>query len=495
MSQTESSQGVCFRKEERKESWETDLLGRKDAAHQLERLIANAPGPYVIAMTSEWGSGKTFFLKAWEKDLRARHRPCVYFNAWETDHAGDPLLALTGCITNSLKKQKLIKPRRLNSFKTTASKIVSQAPGTFSKLFVGLANHYTDGALEDVKEVVSDTMKLGTDLFLKNNARRKGFTKQLAAIAKEATDSVLEQAEDPINGTNHFPLFVMIDELDRCRPSYVIELLENIKHLFGVPGVVFLLAIDQDQILGIIQHTFGLCSLEDRDVRHDYLQKFIDVFWQLPEPDNFEFVYTKLLEKSIMCPKQWPNMQAYQQNEYCSLPEKKYLNYNTSFYASLAKGASMKKKSLREYIQLIEKFNIISSLYTLDARHYFVIFYYLLNETSETEKRELLRTDFTERSDKLYRINARDSVLLEIYTCMIENTFSHARIELSGGNVHSGEDFFTYKTVNAITNEKFSGAELAESVKQKLNFLDTFHFGTQSPVKLIRGTFEEVGHE
>ena len=88
MSQNESSQGVCFRKEEREPSWETDLLSRKDAAHQLERLIANAPGPYVIAMTSEWGSGKTFFLKAWEKDLLARKRPCVYFNSWETDHAG-----------------------------------------------------------------------------------------------------------------------------------------------------------------------------------------------------------------------------------------------------------------------------------------------------------------------------------------------------------------------------------------------------------------------
>lgn len=486
MSQTESSQGVCFRKEEREPSWETDLLGRKDAAHQLERLIANAPGPYVIAMTSEWGSGKTFFLKAWEKDLLARKRPCVYFNAWETDHAGDPLLALTGCITESLKKNKFIAPRRLNKLAKTASNIFAKSPKFFCRAAVGVVDKATGGGLADVKDEILDTMDLGTDLFLKNNKRRADFVEQLETIAAEASEKAQKLPVDPTNGTHHFPLFVMIDELDRCRPSYVIELLENIKHLFGVHGVVFLLAIDQAQILGIIQHTFGLCSLDDRDARRDYLRKFIDVFWQLPEPDSFEFVYTKLLEKNIRCPKQWPNiqLQAYQQNGTCYLSEKKYLNCNASFYASLAKGASMKKKSLREYIQLIDKFNIISSLYTLDARHYFVIFYYLLNENSETEKRELLRTDFTERSDKIHRVNARDSVLLEIYECMIENSFNHALIELSGGNVHSGEDIFTYNAVSTITSERFSGAELAESVKQKLNFLDTFHFGTQSSPRL-----------
>ena len=360
MSQNESSHGVCFRKEEKEPSWETDLLGRKDAAHQLERLIANAPGPYVIAMTSEWGSGKTFFLKAWEKDLLARKRPCVYFNAWETDHAGDPLLALTGCITESLKANEFIAPARLKKLASTASDIFAKSPQILCKMAFGAANKAFDGALDEAKDEILDAMDLGTDLFLKNNERRADFVKQLETIAAKASGKAQKLPADPINGTNHFPLFVMIDELDRCRPSYVIELLENIKHLFGVSGVVFLLAIDQDQILGIIQHTFGLSALEDRDVRQDYLRKFIDVFWQLPEPDNFEFVYTKLLEKNIKRPEQWPNWQSHQLDEYGDFPERKYMSSYSSFYASLAKGASVKKKSLREYTQLIEKFYIIS---------------------------------------------------------------------------------------------------------------------------------------
>ena len=56
-------------------------------------------------------------------------------------------------------------------------------------------------------------------------------------------------------------------------------------------------------------------------------------------------------------------------------------------------------------------------------------------------------------------------------------------------------DEVVFHTIKTISNEKFSGAELAASVKQKLNFLDTFHFDTKPLVTLIPGTFEEVGHE
>ncbi|WP_419182173.1 P-loop NTPase fold protein [Pantoea ananatis] len=36
-----------------------------------------------------------------------------------------------------------------------------------------------------------------------------------------------------------YPLFVFVDELDRCRPTYAIEMLETIKHLFSIENVVY----------------------------------------------------------------------------------------------------------------------------------------------------------------------------------------------------------------------------------------------------------------
>lgn len=443
----------------------------------LNGSLPTLPGPYVIAMTSEWGSGKTFFLKAWGKDLLARKRPCVYFNAWETDHAGDPLLALTGCITHSLRKQKLIKPKRLKNFATAASKIVSQAPSTFSKILVGVANHYTDGGLEDVKEVVSDTMKLGTDLFLKNNARRKGFTKQLEAIAKEASDNTFELPEDPINETKHFPLFVMIDELDRCRPSYVIELLENIKHLFGVPGVIFLLAIDQDQILGVIQHTFGLSDTNGRDIRQNYLRKFIDVFWKLPNPDAFTYAFNTIKTKGFPIANDWPCQPALYWGEHISDENRTFFEGKNLFYAMLALFVQGNESiSLRELTQHIDKYNLISLAYPLSTKESFVIFNLI---TAPLSKHSDIKNslNYANGALRIIQINTSGGRLVNsVFGYLHGHIFGYRDPELKDPRERSSRDEILYDFIRSLVRP-FSGPELYASAMKKLSFLDEFDFG------------------
>src|SRR5690606_11772240 len=41
------------------------------------------------------------------------------------------------------------------------------------------------------------------------------------------------------NAKARLPMFIFVDELDRCRPNYAIELLEGLKHLFDVRGLCF----------------------------------------------------------------------------------------------------------------------------------------------------------------------------------------------------------------------------------------------------------------
>ena len=53
------------------------------------------------------------------------------------------------------------------------------------------------------------------------------------------------------------PMFVFIDELDRCRPTYAIELLETVKHLFDIPGLVFVIATNTDQLQHSIKAVYG----------------------------------------------------------------------------------------------------------------------------------------------------------------------------------------------------------------------------------------------
>ncbi|MGZ8364256.1 MAG: KAP family P-loop NTPase fold protein [Caulobacteraceae bacterium] len=57
--------------------------------------------------------------------------------------------------------------------------------------------------------------------------------------------------------TVKLPFFVLIDELDRCRPTYAIELLEQVKHLFDIDNTIFVIATDGDQLAHSISAVYG----------------------------------------------------------------------------------------------------------------------------------------------------------------------------------------------------------------------------------------------
>ena len=78
-----------------------NLIGdRKVLVKRLTTLIQNTYSPYVIGLNSEWGSGKTFFLNAWQNYLSTENPEavCIYFNAWKNDCSGDPLANLMATV-------------------------------------------------------------------------------------------------------------------------------------------------------------------------------------------------------------------------------------------------------------------------------------------------------------------------------------------------------------------------------------------------------------
>ena len=86
------------------------------------------------------------------------------------------------------------------------------------------------------------------------------------------------------------PLVVVIDELDRCRPSYAVELLEVAKHLFRVDHVVFVLTVNRSELAHSIRSLYG------NDFDGDgYLRRFFDIAFQLPAPNDREKFVTSLL--------------------------------------------------------------------------------------------------------------------------------------------------------------------------------------------------------
>jgi hypothetical protein len=59
---------------------------------------------YVLNLNSEWGSGKTYFLKRWSNDLQ-NHFPVVYIDAWQQDYSDDPLMTALSSVIKQLRDQ------------------------------------------------------------------------------------------------------------------------------------------------------------------------------------------------------------------------------------------------------------------------------------------------------------------------------------------------------------------------------------------------------
>ena len=79
-----------------KDPWVDDVLDRKEIADRLTRIVEDQEVPFVISVDGRWGTGKTFLLKRWQRDLENQRFQAIYFNAWEDDFSDDPLLAIIG---------------------------------------------------------------------------------------------------------------------------------------------------------------------------------------------------------------------------------------------------------------------------------------------------------------------------------------------------------------------------------------------------------------
>ena len=245
--------------------FENDLLGRKEPANILSNLVASIEGPCVIAVDSSWGTGKTTFLRLWAQLLRNQGFSVVEFNAWETDFSGDPFVALSTEMTESLSSfdNETIK-NRIEQTKELAKEVIRAS-------LPGAVRHLTSG-LVDVQSVVGKKDEMAD--YRKARQARSKFRESLQEMAGALAAANEQRA-----------LVVVIDELDRCRPSYAVELLEAAKHLFASDGIVFVLALNRSELAHSVKTLYGV----DFDAI-GYLRRFIDVDFRLPDPDRTEFI-------------------------------------------------------------------------------------------------------------------------------------------------------------------------------------------------------------
>lgn len=241
-------------------------------------------GNMFISLDAKWGSGKTFYVRQVEQtlnyltkkskeldieeniktafsksplekmELQYTYFP-VYYNAWLYDNHDDPLMSLIFIIS---KMCESYCDTKINSA-TISEKIFS---------------------LMDFLSLSIGKFQIGSNF---EGVREKFVGKDILSSVK-TEDEIREKVKEIFNEIiveNVEKLVVFIDELDRCRPSFAIEMLERIKHYFDDDRIIFVASINREQLIHSISKCYGI-NFDSTG----YLDRFFDKNVYLPEIDT-----------------------------------------------------------------------------------------------------------------------------------------------------------------------------------------------------------------
>lgn len=251
--------------------FENDALNRHRFASVLNSIIdIYSNTGMVLSINGEWGSGKTTFIRMWRQQLIDNGYKTLYFNAWTTDFFDDALTALLGELKNEFPKNELF------------TNIIEKG----SKISLNVGEAIIKGLLHKFSGVEIDAIVAGI------SSVKEQFSESIESYSKRKTDlndfrnSLSELVESESKGK---PVVFFIDELDRCKPDYAVQVLERVKHLFEVPNIVFVISVNEMQLQYAIQGFYGSNNIDGKE----YLRRFFDFSLDLPTPDLSE--YAKVL--------------------------------------------------------------------------------------------------------------------------------------------------------------------------------------------------------
>ncbi|APS29277.1 NTPase [Pectobacterium brasiliense] len=232
---------VIFSLDGENETLSIDTLDRQRYAEYLYYyLIQQENKNTVINLNAEWGSGKSYFTRRLYLSLK-NHHPCIYVDAWKQDFSDDAFLTLFSSLISQLEFYAGNLDRKLLR--------VGESIGRFAK---GVVPEIVSGLIKKhvgIEEI--DTLAKTAATILLEEHREK--IKSIETLKKE----LKKWADISFNKGFKPPIFIFIDELDRCRPDYAISLLEIVKHIFNVDGFIFIIATDTNQLQHSIKNIYG----------------------------------------------------------------------------------------------------------------------------------------------------------------------------------------------------------------------------------------------
>ncbi|WP_028867900.1 KAP family P-loop NTPase fold protein [Psychromonas arctica] len=304
------------------------IFGREEFAVNLKNIFTNTDGGFVLAIDASWGEGKTSFTHQLIYDLKYSNNLIpIYYDAFSNDFSSDTFLSIGATISHEVEKHFQKKGlNNKNKIQITHLKSVTKKTAVeLVKLGTNLAvRSLTAGVVgsSELEKFASDAFNSVTfdTLELDLNKKFEAYENSKTSIQSyvKALESVCSENEKVV---------FFIDELDRCRPNFAVEVLEKIKHLFLAKNVIFVISYNKLQLSKIISSVYGV----DAEDSFKYLEKFIHIEAKLPMIDSkYQESSYKLLFNSFVdeFDIQLPSDE-YLRNMFISLCSDKHLKMNS----------------------------------------------------------------------------------------------------------------------------------------------------------------------
>lgn len=247
-----------------------DVLDRASFVKQiidLTMIVSENRKNCCFAIEGDWGSGKSFVLEKIQEHLdkeKAEGRDrffTVRYDCWEYDYYEEPVVAIISVLKDILDSYLNLIPEGAKSFLLdTAKNMITKAGVGILKSKLGV----------DIRECIGES-KTDAELY----DQYFGFREAIETVRNGMKEIAKDQT-----------VVIIVDELDRCLPTYAIKVLERIHHIFnGLENVVVIIAMEKKQIENSLHQIYG----EGMDV-DQYLKKFISFSVKLDNGSARNFI-------------------------------------------------------------------------------------------------------------------------------------------------------------------------------------------------------------
>ena len=265
-----------------------DLLDRQEIIDQLIQVINTISDNQIyctFALNGAWGTGKTFVLKRLIKQLLDYQDGEKFFvfhyNCWQYDYYEEPLVAIVVALLDSIDQETHLFSHTLRE---KAKEGMLFAKPILEKLAIDFIEKNLGIDVAGLKKLLKDCDESNKhsnehDEGAQDHDKYYSFRK-----------AIISAQEDIRTLTRKRTVVVIVDELDRCLPSYAVKVIERLHHLFSeLDNCAVVLAVDKPQLEHTIQQIFGANTDSSK-----YLKKFISFEIQLSEgriKSGFEIKY------------------------------------------------------------------------------------------------------------------------------------------------------------------------------------------------------------